>query len=352
MTGWPTCRRRSPAARSPAESEARKLASPIRSGALRRRYLMKLLTSGCGVFAALALICIAVGQEKDRPEPDQVKKPLAIVKGPGHTLHVALTANGKIVARAGDHLVDLWDVASGKKLHTLKGYTAPIWKVAFSPDGKTLASIGGGPGPDESPGEVKLWDVATGKERVPVKGHPHGAKGHPHGVGSLAFSADGQTLATSAGKSDGEGPASVKLWDVATGKEKMELGVAALSLAFSPDGKTLAMGVGGDEKTKQPGSVQLWDLTTGKKRASMPGHDAGDWAVGFTPDGKTLVSAGWHEKGQPAGSLVFSRNPRLKVWDVATARERANIAIPGGYAWLTFFPLVFTADSNTLISAT
>src|SRR5437588_5704354 len=292
MTGWPTCRRRSPAARSPAESEARKLASPIRSGALRRRCLMKLLTSGCGVFAALLLICIAVGQEKDRPEPDQVKKPLAIVKGPGHTLHVALTANGKIVARAGDHLVDLWDVASGKKLHTLQGYTAPIWKVAFSPDGKTLASIGGGSGPGESPGEVKLWDVATGKERVPVKDHPHG-------VGSMAFSADGKTLATSAGKNGDGGLAAVKLWDVATGKEKMELGVGAWSLAFAPDGKTLAMGVGGLTAEK-PGSVQLWDLTTGKKRASMPGHGAGDLAVGFTPDGKTLVSVGWHhEKGYP-----------------------------------------------------
>src|SRR5437588_9982596 len=121
MTGWPTCRRRSPAARSPAESEARKLASPIRSGALRRRCLMKLLTSGCGVIAALALICIAVGQEKDRPEPEQVKKTGVIFKVPGSgTLDVALTADGKILARAGVDQVDLWDVASGKKLHTLK----------------------------------------------------------------------------------------------------------------------------------------------------------------------------------------------------------------------------------------
>src|SRR3954464_12422993 len=125
MTGWPTCRRRSPTARSTAESEARKLASPIRSGPLRRRCLMKLLTSGCGVFAALALVCIAVGQEKDRPEPDQGKKKGVIVKAPGsHTLDVALSPDGKILARAGTaKTIDLWDVASGKQLHTLKGHS-------------------------------------------------------------------------------------------------------------------------------------------------------------------------------------------------------------------------------------
>src|SRR5205085_7613550 len=128
---------------------------------------MKLLTSGCGVFAALALICIAVGQEKDRPEPDQVKKEGVIVKAPGrHTLDVALSPDGKILARAGTgKTIDLWDVASGKQLHTLKGHTKSIAKVAFSPDGKTLASVTGyqvmG---DETPGEVKVWDVATGKQ--------------------------------------------------------------------------------------------------------------------------------------------------------------------------------------------
>ena len=135
----------------------------------------------------------------------------------------------------------------------------------------------------------------------------------------------------------------VKLWDVGTGKEKLELGVGAWSLAFSPDGKTLAMGVGGlpAENADKPGSVQLWDLTTGKKRASMPGHRHGDLSVGFTPDGKTLVSAGWDENGKP----------HLKLWDMATAKERATIAIPGGYTWFPFFPLAFTADSNTLTSA-
>ncbi len=145
---------------------------------------------------------------------------------------MALTANGKLLARGGaDNIVDLWDVASGKKLHTLKGHTVPILRMAFSPDGKTLASITGSFLPNDVLGEVKLWDVASGKERVSLKGHPERG-------GSVAFSQDGKTLASSSVEE-------VKLWDVETGKEKLEIRHVAWSLAFSPDGKTLAMGSGG-----------------------------------------------------------------------------------------------------------
>src|SRR3954468_9090746 len=74
-------------------------------------------------------------------EPDHGKKPGAVFKAPGsHTLDVALSPDAKILARAGGGRAELWDVASGKKLHTLKGQPR-FYKVAFSPDGKTLASI-------------------------------------------------------------------------------------------------------------------------------------------------------------------------------------------------------------------
>src|SRR5436305_7963639 len=80
---------------------------------------MKLLTSGCGVIAALALICIAVGQEKDRPKPEQVKKTGVIFKAPGSRTHdVALTADGKTVAWGGAEEKD-------KKITG----TAHVWEV-------------------------------------------------------------------------------------------------------------------------------------------------------------------------------------------------------------------------------
>src|SRR5439155_14817643 len=190
---------------------------------------------------------------------------------------------------------------SSKKLHTLKGQPH-FYKVAFSPDGKTLGSITGDVRPDKFEVQVKLWDVGTGKERVLGKGHPIKAV-------SMAFSPDSKTLATSYAD-----PKAVKLWDVATGKEKMELGGAWGSLAFSPDGETLAVG---------DSSVHLWDLTSGKKRGSLARNE--DWldvrpfaysdVLGFSPDGKTLASAGLH-KGKEGESA------RLTLWDVATAEER------------------------------
>jgi len=272
-----------------------------------------------------------------RPAPqDHVKKPGAIFRAPGsYTLAVALTADGKLLARGGaDNAVDLWDVASGKKLHTLTGHTVPIMRLAFSPDGKTLASITGSWLPNDVLGEVKLWDVATGKERVALKGHPNRML-------SVAFSSDGKTLATSS--------ETVKLWDVETGKEKMELRVAerpwqlaAWSLAFSPDGKTLATGTGEGPMDNAPGTVILWDVTTGKKRETLSGHGNSVTCVEFAPDGKTLASIS--RTPDKAGAL-------LKLWDVATAKERASIPIRE-FTGLQYFSLAFTADGNTLISAT
>src|ERR1700730_6583678 len=284
----------------------------------------------------LALTSVSVraaAAEKKPAPPAQVKKAGVIVGVTFSETHdVALTADGKTLARAGYGRLDLWDVASGKKLHTLTGHTAPLLRVKFSPDGKTLASITGGWGPDDVPGEVKLWDVATGKERVALKGHP--------GRGlSLAFSPDGKTLASSAGD--------VKLWDVDTGKEKLELKLGkddmVWSLAFSPDGKTLATGTGGGFMDITPSSVIFWDVTTGKERArTFPAHFSSITCVRFASDGTTLSFV--------SGTVNEVKPGVIKLWDVAKAEERAPIptrmTLP-----VQFLDLEFAADGKTLTSA-
>jgi WD40 repeat protein len=136
---------------------------------------------------------------------------------------------------------------------TLTGHADSVWSVAFSPDGKTLASGSR----DET---IRLWDVKTGKERATLVVEPVDV--YTGAVWSMAYSPDGETLATISEDK------TVRLWDVKTGKERATLKLPTeqeWSLGFSPDGKTLA--TNGKDVT-----VRLWDVKTGKERAILEGH--------------------------------------------------------------------------------
>jgi len=188
-----------------------------------------------------------------------------------YVMSVAFSPDGKTLASSGgDTTVKLWDAATGTEIKTLKGHGYHVvLSVAFSPDGKTIAS-----GSHDQ--TIKLWNVADGKEIRTLTGHSKQVR-------SVAFSPDGTTLAS------GSEDRTIKLWNVADGKEIRTLtghSGYVMSVAFSPDGKTLASASNDD-------TVKLWDAATGTETQTLTGHSDAVWSVAFSPDGKTLASASY-----------------------------------------------------------
>jgi WD40 repeat protein len=198
----------------------------------------------------------------------------ALPSGFPQVLAVAFSADGKWMASGGygnekeNYFARLWDVATGKEvrrfMHGKKGYGVRC--LAFSPDGKTLATLG-----TQGGAFLRLFDVDTGKERraFPKDGD---LRTRP---GSVVFAPDGKTVAAAG--------ASIRLYDVATGEERLRIDRRANDLHFTDGGKTLVGAV--------DGAIYRWDTASGKTLTPEAG-DSGIEQILVTPDGSRVVTRG------------------------------------------------------------
>src|SRR5579884_1257277 len=231
---------------------------------------------------------------------------------------VAFSPDGRYIASAGGERfgqrgeVIVWSVITGKPVRRLPGPTGTAWSVAFNPTGSLLAVAGGELQADRNfrkSGVLILWDVARGKLVRTLA--------MPAALGAVAFSPDGRHLAA-VSEND-----TITVWETATGQQRSSSGGVDISfrcLAFSrPDGKYLAFGEAHDAASGQPGRIRLWDWAKNKDAGTVPlGAVMGEQitALAYSPDGRWLAMAA-AEPGAPA---------EVRLWDTIEKRPLRRLA--------------------------
>ena len=268
----------------------------------------------------------------------------------GNRIGMGVRAKKRNTSGSSRYSVEVWDATTGEAKEMRLGHLHRIKSIAFSPDGNYIASVGG------FSNTARLWNIQTGK-KVSIR------RGHSKGFNLVVFSLDGPTFAT-VGYDN-----AAYLWDGKTGDPKITLTghrKQVSCVAYSPDSKFIA--TGGSE-----GTIRLWDATTGTHQTTLISEVGSVRALAYSPDGDIIVCGGgngdvqlWDTQTLKLKSTLIGHTARVnsiayapngntiatagsdrtvRLWDAATGESKATLT---GYMHIN--AAAYAPDSQTIVT--